>query len=262
MEKVNVAHIIEIDRPNAEIQEYFAKGCGISRMTYNWGLDRWKKLHEANQSLPKEEQKRISGMSLKKEFNSIKEEQFPFVYEVTKYASQQPFLDLDKAFKRFFSGVSEYPKFHKKHKTRDSFYIGGDQVKVDGKFLKIPNLKVPIKLKEKLRFEGKINSATISRRADKWFVSIQVEILKPTIKRKYDDGNKRVVGVDLGINKLAVMSDGLIIENSRPLKRALKKLKKAQRKLSRQIEKAKQENRKLRESKNFIKQKDKIAKIH
>ncbi len=262
MEKTNVAQIIEIDRPSEDIREYFAKGCGISRMTYNWGLNKWKEQHEANQLLPKEERKKISGMSLKKEFNAIKEKEFPFVYEVTKYACQQPFLDLDKAFKRFFNNISEYPKFHKKHKTRDSFYIGGDQVKIDGKFLKLPNLKTPIKLKEKLRFDGKINSATISRRADKWFVSIQVEINKPTIKRKYDDGNKRVIGVDLGINKLAVMSDGLVIENSRPLKKALKKLKKEQRKLSRQIEKAKKENRELRESKNFIKQKNKINKIH
>ncbi len=40
-------------------------------------------------------------MSLKKEFNAIKKEKFPFVYDVIKYAVQQPFIQLQQAYKRF-----------------------------------------------------------------------------------------------------------------------------------------------------------------
>lgn len=257
---MNVAHKIEL-KPNKEQKIYFSKACGISRMAYNWGLNRWNELYQANEKLTKENKVRISGMSLKKEFNSIKKEQFPFVFEVTKYACQQPFLDLDQAFKRFFKGTSKYPRFHKKHKMRDSFYVGGDQVQIDGRKVWIPNLGF-VKMKESLRFFGKINSITISWAADKWFVSIQVEISTPTISRKHNDGKKRVVGVDLGIKTLITTSDGVMIENPKHLKNSLRKLKRDQRKLSRKYEAAKKDKRELKDSKNFIKQKNKVAKLH
>ena len=50
---------------------------------------------------------------MKKAFNAIKKEEFPFVVEVTKYATQQPFINLGKAFKKFFEdlkkGIVSYP---------------------------------------------------------------------------------------------------------------------------------------------------------
>ena len=65
---------------------------------------------------------------MKKLFNAIKKEQLPWIYEVTKYASQQPFIYLQRAFSDFFKGKSNYPTFKKKGRCRDSFYVGGDQV--------------------------------------------------------------------------------------------------------------------------------------
>lgn len=116
MEKVIVGHKIEL-KPNMQAEIYFEKACGINRMAYNWGKARWEELYEQNKTLPKEKRTKISGWNLRKEFNSIKKEQFPFVYEVTKYACQQPFDDLEIAYKRFFNGISKKPKFKKKHKT-------------------------------------------------------------------------------------------------------------------------------------------------
>jgi putative transposase len=113
-------------------------------------------------------------MSLKKEFNSLKKSQFPFTYEVTKYASQQPFLQLQSAFKSFFKKERGKPRFKKKNRSKDSFYIGGDQIKVDGKKVKIPNLGW-VKMAENIRFGGKILNATISKIADKWFISFGIE---------------------------------------------------------------------------------------
>lgn len=273
-----MAHKIEL-KVNREQRVYLAKACGISRLAYNWGLARWNELYELNKNLPKEQKVKISGFSLNKEFNSIKKEKFPFVYEVTKYASQKSFLDLENAFKRFFKGNSKYPKFHKKFQ-RDSFYIGNDVTKIVDRKIWIPNLGF-IKMKESLRFEGKINSVTISRRANKWFASIQVEITTPTIKRKYDDSIKRTVGVDLGIKTLLTTSDGVMIENPRFLDKENRKLRRAQRKLSKKYEAYKkyQEEYKnaikslkkdeetpfkkeLKDFKNYNKQKLKIARLH
>lgn len=62
-----------------------------------------------------------SGMGLKKEFNALKKEQFPYVYQVTKYACQQPFIQLQEAWKKYFTYLKTKkgpkvgrPKFKKK----------------------------------------------------------------------------------------------------------------------------------------------------
>jgi putative transposase len=146
---------------------------------------------------------------------------------VTKYASQQPFLDLQDAWSRFFKGLAGKPKFKKKGKSRDSFYIGGDQIKLDGRRLWIPNLGW-VRLKEKLRFEGKINSVVISRTADRWYAAIQVEVQMKIPQHE----NQVSVGIDLGIHHLAVLSNGVGFEAPSPLKALLKKLKRKSRALS------------------------------
>ncbi len=167
--------------------------------------------------------------------------------EVTKYAAQQPFLDIQDAYKRFWHRVAQKPKFKKKGKSKDSFYVGGDQVKVRGKKISVPNLGW-VRLKEELRFEGKINSATFTRIADKWFVSIQVETEIEFKKCRTDNS----VGVDLGINKMVVLSNGVALESPKPLKTSLRRLGRLQRKLK----------KKEFGSKNYGKQKIKVAKIH
>ena len=71
-------------------------------------------------------------MALKKYFNTIKREQFPWVYESPRDANAQPFANLDKAYKRFFGGDAKYPKFKKKGKCRDAFYVANDKFRVEG----------------------------------------------------------------------------------------------------------------------------------
>ena len=76
-------------------------------------------------------------MALKKEFNAIKKKEFPYCMEVTKYAAQQPFLNLKKALKAYFESYKKgstrkvgFPKFKMKSATSSSFYIGGDLVEL------------------------------------------------------------------------------------------------------------------------------------
>jgi putative transposase len=152
-----LAHKIKLN-PNNIQRTYFQKASGVARFSWNWGLARWNELYKIGE--------KPSGMSLKKEFNSLKKSQFTFTYEVTKYASQQPFLQLKSAFKSFFKKERGKPRFKKKNRSKDSFYIGGDQIKVDGKKVKIPNLGW-VKMSENIRFGGKILNATISKIAHK-----------------------------------------------------------------------------------------------
>ena len=242
-----IAHKIELKANNHQIT-YFKQACGVARLAWNWGLSNWQEQHKKGLN--------PSGMSLKKEFNAIKKEKFPFVYDVTKYAVQQPFIQLQQAYKRFFDKISGKPKFKKKGKSRDSFYIGGDQIKVERQKVKIPNLGW-VKLREDIRFQGKILNATVSRIADKWFISFAIKPSMSYLPCK----NQASVGIDLGIKKLAVLSNGSYIESPRPLKKLLRKLKKLNRQLSR-----KQHSRKkgdtTPQSNNYKKFKLKIAKLY
>jgi putative transposase len=65
--------------------------------------------------------KKPTVLKLKKQFNGMRREQFPWTWEVTKNASDQPFLDRGKAFTAFFEGKARRPKFKSKKKSKASF---------------------------------------------------------------------------------------------------------------------------------------------
>ena len=104
-----ISHKIEL-KPNNKAKSHFRKAFGCSRLAYNWGLAKWQEYYKQGKS--------TSYLDLKKEFNNLKKEEFPFVYEVSKYATQQPFINLNEAFQRFFRDLKEgkvsYPKFKRK----------------------------------------------------------------------------------------------------------------------------------------------------
>ncbi len=96
------------------------------------------------------------------------------MYEVSKCAPQEALRDLDKAFNNFYRGLKEgtdvgFPKF-KKRGEHDSFRLTGT-IKIKGKAIQLPRLGT-IRLKEVPKIRGRILSATVSREADRWFVSI------------------------------------------------------------------------------------------
>ena len=244
---ISTAHQIEL-KPNNKQANYLARACGVARFSYNWALAQWKEQYQAYQqdnNLPKPNEQ-----ALRKKFNAIKKQEFSFVGEVTKYASQQAIKDLGTSFKRFFKGEAKYPQFHKKG-HHDSFYIGNDQFKVKNKQVWIPNLGW-VKTKESFLFEGKgkINNAVISRHANKWLVSISVSVEEKLPRCTIE--KQDCVGVDLGISHLATCSDGHTADNPQALRKNLKKLKRLGQALS----------RKVKGSHNRHKAKMQLAKVH
>ena len=297
---MKLAHKIELI-PNQAQCEYFAKACGVSRFSYNWALANWNSQYLEWKEAEEEAKKngtvnllsKPKEYELRKKFNEIKGEQYPFVKEITKCAVQQSIKDVGVSFVRFFKKTSNYPQFHKKGK-HDSFYMDNVSFKVVGKKIHIPKLGW-VKMRENLRFYGKIMSATVSRIADKWFVSIQVDVPFESLQvaKKLCSENQavinegvasyafatneaKVVGIDLGIKTMATLSYADKIEPSKidspkPLKRLLSKLRRLQRKLSRQGQKytmedyvdANGETRKIRKySNNYMETKTKLARLH
>ncbi len=235
--KITLSHKICLD-PTYKQEQYFKQACGIARFTWNWALAEWNRQYETGL--------KPSAFALKKQFNAIKPIDFPWMYNVTKYASQQPFIYLQSAFNRFFQRLGAYPKFKKKGK-HDSFYIGNDHIKLEEKLIKFPKLGW-VRMREALRFSGKVISATVSRVANKWFVSLNIELDQTPKSCESQAG----VGVDLGVKTLATLSNGETFEAPKPLKKFLSKLKRMQRSLSRR-EKGSQNRHKLRQ---------KIANVH
>lgn len=255
---MNISHKIEI-KPNNKSISYFKKAFGCARFAYNWGIVKWKEAYEKGE--------RKTALDLKKEFNFLKDKEFPFVYEVSKYVTQQPFINLGKAFKKFYKSLKSkekhYPQFKKKKDNEGSFYVGGDQVKVDGKYLKIPNLKNKIKMTESLRFNGKINSVTISYDGNKYFASFQLEIddneYRQNRKIKH---NGLAVGGDIGVKVFLTLSNGLkILFPKEKIEKQEKKIIKIQRQFSKKVH-PKTKGDKTKKSKNYIKHSKKLNKAY
>lgn len=241
-----IAHKIALDLNNKQ-KTYCQQSAGTARFAYNWALAEWNKQYQIWQ-LDKS-QPNPSETALRRRLNAIKREQFPWMLKVSKNAPQMAIIQLGKAFKNFFANRAKYPGFKKKGRSHDSFTLTNDQFTVDDSRIRIPPLGW-VRMRESLRFTGKIISATISRLAQRWYVSISVEIIDNSHLTKAE--NQGVVGVDLGISALATLSTGEVIDGSKPLKKQLQKLKRLSRALS----------RKVKGSQNRAKAKDKLAKLH
>jgi putative transposase len=210
-----------------------ARHAGAARFAYNWGLARKIEAYQAGK-------KTLSAIDLHRELNALKKTDLPWMYAVSKCAPQEALRNLDQAFAHFFRRVKEkkagkkvnvgFPKFKSKKNGRGSFRLTG-AIHVFEKAIQLPRLGV-LRLKESgyLPMEGvHILSATVSEKAGRWFVALQVEMEIPDPVLS----GKAVEGVDLGIKNRAQVSDGMCFKNPRALKRNEKKIKRLQKTVSR-----------------------------
>jgi putative transposase len=180
------------------------------------------------------------------------------MYEVSKCAPQLAIKNgLNSAFKRFFKSQGGFPNFKKKG-INDSFQLDNLNVRLKGDYICIPLLDKPIKMAKELRYaDAKVLSATVSRRSDHGYISIQVEITKPEPMHNEVSENQ-AVGVDVGVKSLAVLSDGTVVEGNKPSRKYEKQLRRAQQSLSRKKGSRKGEKK----SNNYRKQQRKVSRLH
>jgi putative transposase len=235
---VITAHKIEI-KPNNKQANFLLRSCGTARYAYNMALDLWNKEYLSGN--------KPTANSIDKEMNKIKPK---WCYEVSKCCVQSSIIDLGKAFSNFFKNKHFKPPTFKKKGQKDSFRLNNEHFKINNKKLKIAKLDTKIKLTEKLRFEGKLLFCTISRKANKWFASINIEV--EDLPKKPMNQEPRFIGVDLGLKTLAVTSEGVIYDNLKPHKNKLQKLRRLNKSLS----------RKVLGSQNFKKAKVKLGLLH
>ena len=240
-----ISHKIALN-PNNKQNTYFFKAAGVARFAYNWGLAEWNRQYgewKEDNTLIKPSQ-----MGLRRQLNAVKRDEFPWMLEVTKNAPQMAIIQLGEAFKHFFAGRAKYPTFRKKG-IHDRFSLTNDQFQLDGSRIRIPNLGW-VRMRETLRFTGKVMSATISRVADRWFVSITVDMSEQFMQSAAE--NQGAVGVDLGVSALATLSTGEVVRGPKAHTQLLKRLKRLSKRL----------RNKQKGSQNRKKAKVKLARLH
>lgn len=203
-----------------------AQHAGVARFAFNWGLQKRIDLYS-------KEKKSTNAIEQHRLLNSLKVTEFPWMYEVSKCAPQEALRDLDRAFQNFFRGLKTHQKIgfpsFKRRGTHDSFRLTGT-IKILGKKLQLPRLGL-VNLKEEPKIQGKILSATISKEADRWYVSLSIE--REIADPKPVQGDS--VGIDLGLTCFATFSNGSKIIAPKPLAKNLKRIKRASKRHSRKV---------------------------
>ena len=235
-------------KPSDRQVTLFRQHCGVARHAYNFGnavIQEALQLRETDKAI-----KIPSAIDLHKRLVAEIKPVNPWYYQSSKASPQQALAEVRTAWDRCFKKVSKQPRFKKKGKSKDSFYLEqGTQAKPgisnDGKRVKLPKIGW-VRLHEPLPITSTHN-CVISRTADKWFIAIKYEIEQPPTPM-----NRPSIGVDIGIKELAVTSDGKVFANPKADRKMSKKMKRLQRSVS----------RKVKGSKNRTKAVRRLAKLH
>lgn len=249
---IGIAHKTRLN-PTEEQAEYFRKACGTVRFAFNWARGEYLAAIDAD-SKPE------TALELKKRFNSIKAKEYPWTREVSGRCTEYGFARFGRALNNFYTSKKGerngervgFPKVKGRHNSKQSFYIVNIDVKHDGYWFKVPRLDSWVNMAERVRFNGKLNSAVVSLESDDhWYVSFSFEIDEPESCTQ----DLPIVGIDLGSRALATVYDGNTFMQYNPgdfQKRELRKLRKLNRTLA----------RRTKGSEGWKKAKENLNKLH
>ena len=206
--------------PTLSQKELLEKSFGTSRYIYNYFLG---KNHNY-----------INKFQCVKELPELVKEK-EWMKEIDSCLLRTTIFNLEDSFKRYSKGLSNYPKFKSKQKSRKSYrtnnitstYKGkiynSIEIDLENKTIKLPKLKdVKIKGYRNLKqIKGRIINATIYKEANKYYVSVCVEeeLTIPVITPI------KAIGLDVGIKEILTTSDGITLENRKYIQKYEDKIK-------------------------------------
>ncbi len=237
--------------PTIEQEKQLWKSAGTARFVYNWTLARQEENH-------KNGGKFISNNDLRKEITILKKEELIWLNDVSNNVAKQAVKDACDAYKKFFKGLSGFPRFKSRKNSKPSFYNDTEKLKVKENVVLIEKVGW-VKTSEQLPIGVTYSNPRISFDHKYWYISVGIE--KEEIKEDVTDVS---LGIDLGLKDLAICSDGKIFKNinkSSAVRKIEKRLKRLQRKVSRKYEENK-EGKEFVKTKNIIKLEKKIQLLH
>jgi putative transposase len=261
--KVRQAYRFALD-PSPAQERALRSHAGAARFAWNWGLAKCTERYGA-------ERKWYSAAELHRLWNAQKKADPALAWwaENSKCAYQEAFRDLHRALREFVRSKKGerrgrrlgFPKFKKRGKCRDSFRFGAGVLRCAGTTVTLPRLgaiathESTRKLARRLEAgTARILSATVSRTAQRWFVSFTVEVERATPAAHARPGS--AIGVDLGVKTLLTGVDEagtvVIVDGPKALRSSLRRLRRASRAHS----------RKARGSANRRKHAARLARVH
>lgn len=244
---------------------------GVCRWLYNSYLAKNNELYELykNNEIDKKDAFMSANSFDKYINNEVKTlEEYKWINSCGSKARKKAICNAEIAYKRFFKGQSKFPRFKKKKNQDVKLYFpknSKNDFKVDRHRINIPTLKW-VRLKEKgyIPINTKVINGTVSRKANRYYVSIVCEIDWNVPSGEYTKG----LGIDLGIKDLAICSNKVTYKNinkTQRVKKLEKKLKREQKRLSRKYESLKIRNKKEKGEatrQNIQKQVVKVQRLH
>ena len=248
--------------PSEEQKVKIRKTIGTCRFIYNFYLAHNKELHENGKKFMSSNKFRVW---LNNEYLP-KHPEYSWIKEAYSKAVTQAVNNGQTAFTRFFNHKSAFPRFKKKGKSNVKMYFVKNNPKdcrCERHRINIPSLGW-VRIKEKgyiptTKDGYVIKSGHVSIKADRYYVSVLIEIPDNRIANNSNEG----IGIDLGLKDFAVVSNGTSYKNinkSAKLKKLEKQLIREQRSLSRKYENVKKGGSTQRA--NIQKQRLKVQKLH
>ena len=221
-------------RPTARQRRLLAQNCGYARKAYNAALAHSQQHAEKEKKKPQRERRYLRPQDLSNWWTAAKKTVCvdkagqPWYQECNQIAAKNAIVHGLRAaydnWRRNRWNKHSAPTFHKKGR-HDSYRAsnGRNTVKIEGQHVFLPKIG-RVRMREPLRFTGDVLIVTVSRTADWWDVAITVET--PDVAPP--PRTAPVAGVDVGINPLAMVSDGTRYENPRAFARMERKLRRLQ----------------------------------
>ena len=230
-------------RPDGQQQRDMRRFAGSCRFVFNKALALQKANHEAGHKF-------IGYVAMAKRLTAWRNStETAWLAQAPVHPLQHALKDLERAYKNFFAGRADFPRFKKKG-MGDSFrYPDARQFKIDeaNSWIYLPRLGW-VRYRNSRNMLGTAKNITVSSTGGKWLVSIQTEreIEQPL------PTSTTAIGIDVGIARFATMSDGNFIAPLNSFKKHQQRLAKYQRRMS----------RKVKFSSNWKKAKARVQKVH
>lgn len=238
----------------------------VARFVYNWALGYQQTNYDIGNDF-------MSDCELRKVLTLLKSTnpKFEWLSHYSNNIAKQAVKDACKAYLNFFKGVSKYPKFKSKRKTKPSFYVDTSKIRFTSTHVMLEKL-TESKKKNKQKFNAvrlaeknriptnvKYTNPRVTFDGVNWWISVGVECSENTDK-PLNEG----IGIDIGIKNLAICSDKHVYKNINKTEK-IRKLKKKKHRLQRKISKKYIKNRKgvrYCKTKNIIKSEKQLLKLN
>lgn len=236
---------IRVFEKDVDIDKYNIN-CGVKRFIYNFYITVNKEIYERGEPF-------LSYMSFEKWMNNEFLPNNPD-YKWIKQASQknlkQGMKDANDAFKRFFKKEADFPRYKKRRDKVSFYFVNDNHIRLERHRVKIPIFGW-LRIKEFGYLpEGKILSGNLVKEANKFYVCLKSE---EEIKVRELGEKTEGLGIDLGIENLATVSNGMVFENvnkNKYLKRLENRKSHLQKELQRRLKKTKSKKDRLERERN------------